>query len=108
MSAASLQMLFSLVFGYAVAGLCASGYRLATDKLPSFSVLSTGARPETVAMVPLLILSAPFLIMRNTLVGRRQEARRFEFVFLATLIAGFWSLMSGIGVIMTLQACGLA
>ena len=108
MSADSLQMLFSLVFGFAVAGLCASGYRLATDKFPSFGALSTGARPETVAMVPLLILSAPFLIMRNTLVGHQQGARRFEFVFLATLIAGFWSLMSGIVVIMTLQACGLA
>lgn len=108
MSADSLQMVFSLVFGFAVAGLCASGYQLATDKVPSFSVLSTGARAETVAMVPLLILSAPFIIMRNTLAGRQQEARRFEFVFLATLIAGFWSLMSGIVVIMTLQACGLA
>lgn len=100
-------MLFSLVFGFAVAGLCASGYRLATDKMPSFSLLSAGARPSTVAVVPLLMLSAPFIIMRNTLLGRRQEARRFEFVFLATLIAGFWSLMSGIVVIMTLQTCGL-
>ena len=33
--------------------------------------------------------------MRNTILGRRLEGRRFEFVFLATLIAGFWSLMSG-------------
>ena len=32
---------------------------------------------------------------------------RFEFVFLATLIAGFWSLMSGLALVMTLQACGL-
>jgi hypothetical protein len=57
--------------------------------------------------VPLLMLSAPFLIMRNTLIGRRQEGRRFEFVFLATLIAGFWSLMSGLVVVMSLEACGL-
>jgi len=108
MSADSVQMVFSLVFGFAVAGLCASGYRLATDRLPSFSTLSAGASPAIVAMVPLLILSAPFLIMRNTLIGRGQEARRFEFVFLATIIAGFWSLMWGIVVITTLQACGLA
>ena len=57
--------------------------------------------------MPLLIVSAPFLIMRNTLLGRRQEGRRFEFVFLATVIAGFWSLMSGMVLVMTLQACGL-
>ena len=54
----------------------------------------------------MFILAAPFLIMRNTLLGRRQEGRRFEFVFLATLIAGFWSLMSGLVLVMTLQACG--
>jgi hypothetical protein len=107
MSSDSVQLLFSLAFGFAVAGLCASGYKLATDKLPTFSLLSAGAKPSTVVMVPLLMLSAPFLIMRNTLLGRRQEARRFEFVFLATLIAGFWSLVSGIVLVTTLQACGL-
>jgi hypothetical protein len=44
--------------------------------------------------------------MRNTILGRRQEGRRFEFVFLATLIAGFWSMMSGQVMVMTMQACG--
>ena len=44
--------------------------------------------------------------MRNTILGRRFEGRRFEFVFLATLIAGFWSLMSGLVLVTTLQACG--
>jgi len=44
--------------------------------------------------------------VRNTILGRRLEGRRFEFVFLATLIAGFWSLMSGLVLVMTLQACG--
>ena len=65
-----------------------------------------GPSPSAFAAVPVLILAAPFLIMRNTLLGRRQEGRRFEFVFLATLIAGFWSLMSGLVLVMTLQACG--
>ncbi|MGA8802940.1 MAG: hypothetical protein WB614_24540 [Pseudolabrys sp.] len=63
-------------------------------------------RRGSFAAVPLLIVSAPFLIMRNSILGRRQEGRRFEFVFLATLIAGFWSLMSGLVLVMTLQACG--
>ena len=103
----SVQMLLALALGFAVAGLCSSGYRLVTSRLPSFSQLSTGPTPSTFAAVPLLVLSAPFLIMRNTLLGRRQESRRFEFVFLATLVAGFWSLMSGMVLVMTLQACGL-
>jgi O-antigen/teichoic acid export membrane protein len=75
--------------------------------LLSFNQLSTGPGPGTIAAIPLLVLSAPFLIMRNTILGRRQEGRRFEFVFLATLIAGFWSLMSGLVLVMTLQACGI-
>jgi Family of unknown function (DUF6949) len=108
MSPESLQNLFAVALGFAAAGLCASGYQLVTSRLPSFSLLAAGARPSTVAAVPLLIVAAPFLIMRNTLLGARQESRRFEFVFLATLIAGFWSLMSGLALVMTLHACGLA
>jgi uncharacterized protein DUF6949 len=107
MTPESVQMLFSLALGFAVAGLCSSGYQLATSRLLSFSQLGTGPGPGTIAAIPLLVLSAPFLIMRNTILGRRQEGRRFEFVFLATLIAGFWSLMSGLVLTMTLQACGI-
>lgn len=107
MPAESLQMLLALALGFAVGGACCSGYRLVTSRLPSFSALEAGPSAGTFAMVPLLVLGAPFLIMRNTLIGRRQEGRRFEFVFLATMIAGFWSLMSGIVLVMTLQACGV-
>lgn len=106
MTAQSVQMLLALALGFAVAGLCSSTYRLATSRLPSFSLLASGPAPATFAAVPLLIVSAPFLIMRNTLLGRRREGRRFEFVFLATLIAGFWSLMSGTALVMMLHACG--
>jgi len=56
------------------------------------------------AAVPLLIFSAPFIIMRNTLRGRRIERRRFEFVMVATVIAGLWSLLSGTVVELALQA----
>jgi hypothetical protein len=95
MTLESLHNLLSLALGFAVAGLFASAYQLVTDRLPTFEMLSTGPSPQAFAAVPLLMVAAPFLIMRNTLLGRRQEGRRFQFVFLATLIAGFWSLMSG-------------
>jgi hypothetical protein len=107
MTAESVQMLFALLLGFAAAGMCSSGYRLVTSRLPSFSQLSAGPGAAAFAAIPVLVVSAPFLIMRNTILGRRQEGRRFEFVFLATLIAGFWSLMSGSVLVMTLQACGL-
>lgn len=104
MTPESVQMLFALVFGFAVAGMCSSGYRLVTDRLPSFTQLSNGPAATTFAVIPLLVVAAPFLILRNTVLGQRQEGRRFEFVFLATLIAGFWSLMSGLVLVTTLQA----
>jgi len=107
MTPESLQNLLALALGFAVAGLCSSAYQLITSRLPTFGLLSDGPSPAAFAAVPLLMLSAPFLIMRNTILGRQQEGRRFEFVFLATLIAGFWSLMSGLVLVTTLQACGL-
>src|SRR5271169_2399608 len=106
MSPESLQNGLALALGFAVAGLCSSAYQLATSRLPSFGLLSAGPSPAALAAVPLLMVAAPFLIMRNTLLGQAKEGRRFEFVFLATLIAGFWSLMSGLTLVMTLQACG--
>lgn len=95
MSPESLHNLLSLALGFAVAGLFSSGYRLVTDRLPTFELLATGPSAQAFAAVPVLIFAAPFLIMRNTLLGGRQEGRQFQFVFLATMIAGFWSLMSG-------------
>jgi hypothetical protein len=106
MTPESIQMLLSLALGFAVAGLCSSAYRLVTSRLPSFSLLSVGPKPASIAAVPLLLFSAPFLIMRNTLLGGEHEGQRFRFVFMATLVAGFWSLMSGTVVVMALQAIG--
>ena len=63
--------------------------------------------PKTFAAVPFLVFAAPFIIMRNTLRGMRLESRRLEFVMMATVIAGFWSMMSGTFFLMTLRATGV-
>jgi hypothetical protein len=106
MTPESVQMVLALLLGFAVAGLCCSTYQLVTSRLPSFGLLATGPTPQAFAAVPLLMLSAPFLIMRNTLMAKQQEGGRFQFVFVATLISGFWSLMSGTVLVMSLQAVG--
>ena len=100
----TVEVLFAIAIGFSVAGLCACGYRLFGMHFPSFRLLEAGPMVARFAAVPLLIFSAPFLIMRNTLHGRRIERRRVEFIVIATLIAGLWSLMSGTAVVMALQA----
>ena len=71
---------------------------------PSFRLLEVGPVPARFAAIPLLMFSAPFIILRNTIRGRRVEGRRTEIVMVATVIAGIWSLMSGTVVVLALQA----
>ncbi len=104
LSPQTVESFFSLAFGFAVAGLCASGYRLFSTHFPSFRLLEVGPVPSRFAAIPLLMFSAPFIILRNTLRGRRVEGRRTEIVMVATVIAGLWGLMSGTVVVLALQA----
>jgi hypothetical protein len=99
----TIQSFFSLAFGFAVAGMCASGYRLFSRHFPSFRQLEVGPVPARFAAIPLLMFTAPYIIMRNTLRGRRLEGRRADIVMVATVIAGLWSLMSGTVVVLALQ-----
>ncbi len=100
----AIESMFAIAFGFAIAGLCASGYRLFRLRFPSFRLLEVGPMPTRFAAVPVLVFSAPFLIMRNTLRGRRFERRNVGFVMIATVVAALWSLMSGTVVVMALQA----
>ena len=95
MSPESLQSFVVLLIGFAVAGLLATGYQLVTEQPLSFRLLNQGLRFVTFLSIPVLTFAAPFVIMRNVIRGRRIERRRFEFVMLATVLAGFWALMSG-------------
>ena len=107
MSAESVQSLIVLSIGFAVAGSLATGYQFITEKPLSFRLLNGGAQPVTFLAIPVLTFAAPFVIMRNVIRGRRIENRRFQFVMLATIIAGFWSLMSGTVVVMAFNAFAL-
>jgi hypothetical protein len=102
-SSDSIASLFALAMGFAVAGLCASGYRVHRNHFPSLRLLQMGPMAARFAAVPLLIFSAPFLIMRNMLLARL-ERPRVEFVLLASAVAALWSLMSGSVIVTALQA----
>ncbi len=106
MSPDALNSLFTLCIGFALAGALTSGYQLLAQRPAGFGLLQEGVTQHRFAAVPFLVFAAPFIIMRNTLLGVRLERRRVEFVMMATVIAGFWSMMSGTFFIMTLRAAG--
>ena len=91
---AAIDSLRSLALGFAAAGLIATGFELLTARRASFGLLETGDL-AAVACIPVLVFSAPFIILRNIVRGRRLEPRTFGFVVLATMIACGWSLVSG-------------
>ena len=90
----ALESLHALALGFSFAGLLASGFELMTGRRASFHLLATGG-VTALASVPVVVFSAPFIILRNTVRGRRFERRPIPFVTLATIIACVWSLLSG-------------
>jgi len=108
MSPEGIQSFYALALGFAWAGFLATGYQAMTRRPASFRLLQRGPRPSTFAAIPFLAFAAPFIIMRNTLRARRFEGRRFESVMVATIAAGFWSLMSGSCVAMAVAAIRVA
>ncbi|WP_448031117.1 DUF6949 family protein [Bradyrhizobium liaoningense] len=107
MTPEALNTFFSICIGFALAGALVNGYQALAQRPAGFGLLQDGVAPKTFAAVPFLVFAAPFIIMRNTLRGVRVESRRVEFVMMATVIAGFWSMMSGTFFLMTLRAAGI-
>lgn len=91
---AALESLLALALGLAAAGLIASTFEMVTEQRASFRMLESGDF-RAVACVPLIVFSAPFLILRNTVRGKTIEGRPFFFVMAATIIACFWGMMCG-------------
>ena len=103
----TVNSFFALAIGFSIAGALVSGYQVLVRRPPGFGLLAKGASPRAFAAVPFLAFAAPFIIMRNTVRGRRLEKRRVEAVMMATVVAGFWAMMSGTVLLSALQATGL-
>ncbi len=107
-SGAAVHSLYVVLLGFSVAGALATGYQLVTARPASFNIFGDGTRPAAVAHVPFLVFAAPFIIVRNAIVGRHPERGNFLPAFLAALIAGCWSLLSGKFVMLAVVMLGLA
>ena len=94
LSPSSLESIQALIVGLALAGLLASAFEYATNRRASFRLLEAGG-VTALAALPMIAVVAPFIILRNTVAGRRIERRPIPFVMLATMIACGWGLLSG-------------
>ncbi len=90
----ALESIETLLIGLALSGLLATAFELFTERRASFHLLEAGG-VAAVAALPMLAFTAPFIILRNTLRGRRFEHRPIPFVMIATMIACGWGLVSG-------------
>ena len=106
MSPESIQAFFAMAIGFSFAGFLATGYQFATSRPASFRLIQRGPAPAAFAAIPFLVFAAPFIIMRNTIRGRLIEGFNGSVVMAATVVAGFWSLMSGTIAITMLTAVG--
>lgn len=84
----------AVLIGFAFAGLLASGFELVTQRRAGFALLQGGGL-GAFACVPVVVFSAPFIILRNTVRARNSEHRSFAAAMLAAVIAGMWSLICG-------------
>lgn len=102
-----VNSLFTLLIGFSLAGLLTSGYQALADRPAGFGLLEDRVLARALAAVPFLVFAAPFIIMRNTLLDTTEAPRRFQFVMFATVLVGFWSLMSGTVIVLLLETAGL-
>jgi hypothetical protein len=91
---AQVESFLAMALGFAIAGLVAAIYRAIRDEHVSFHLLLIGG-PTSIAAIPLLAITGPAIIMRNTVRGRKYEKRKVHFVAMATVLASLWSILIG-------------
>jgi hypothetical protein len=89
-----IDALKALALGFAFAGFAFNAFWYVTERPPSFGLLNRGGW-GAVLFAPLVATTAPFIILRNTVRGRRFERRSLIFVWLATVIACLWGMAAG-------------
>ncbi len=107
MSAEALNSFLALLIGFSTAGALVSGFQAFGKGQAGFGLLQDRMTVRALAAVPFLVFAAPFLIMRNTLRAGREGGNTMQFVMMATVLSGFWSIMSGTFVLMALRTLGV-
>lgn len=87
--------LFTIATGFVGGGLIGSFYRLVTDKPASFQMWEDSVGGQVIGIMT-LVFAGPAVIMRNAFRAHVIENRPPVWLLLSSLIAVFWSFLSGL------------
>ncbi len=90
--------IWSIAFGFVTAAMVATAFRLLTRELPSFAMLGQGDLRALMA-VPLLAITGPAVLARNSLRGRIIEQREWRWLAGAAVLVCGWSFVTGVFVL---------
>lgn len=90
-----LITMYIVCAGFASAGLLGSFVQLWKTEPVGFSINSDGILNSLLSVI-VCIFAGPFIIMRNTVRGRRIEGRPLGWVVMASGIASLWSFCTGL------------
>jgi hypothetical protein len=95
MSQESMQAFFALAIGFAASGFSCSAFQLLAKRQADFHLVLEGSGWFAAGAAFLLLFTTPYMIVRTVVFGGGREVRKFQFVTMATVLAGLWSLISG-------------
>jgi Family of unknown function (DUF6949) len=98
-----LFYLYIIAVGFCAAGLCTSGWKLATGRVLKFGLQIEKTGPAIFGVFA-RVLAGPAIVMRNAIRGAAIEGRAPVWLVLSTLISTVWSFFSGVVMLELLYA----
>lgn len=84
----------ALLLGFAFAGLSCSSFEFFTGRPANFGLMFARGAALTICM-PLLIFSAPYILIRNAYRAFSAYQLRYMSIIVICIMAGIWSIMCG-------------
>ncbi len=95
--------LYVMAIGFCAAGLCMSGFKLATGHPLRFGLQIEKTGPAIFGVFT-RVLAGPAIVMRNAIRGAAIEGRAPVWLILSTFISMLWSFFSGVVMLELLYA----
>ena len=84
----------ALLLGFAFAGLSCSSFEYLTGRPANFGLMFARGAALTVCL-PLLVFSAPYILVRNTYRALSVYQLRYSSIIIICVTAAIWSIMCG-------------